>query len=58
MTEGVLLGIGNAIKSQLQMGDTDAKVAKAVFAVFVEQMQSVIRYSAEKIGSDGADELR
>lgn len=58
ITEGVLLGIGNAIKSQLQMGDTDAKVAKAVFAVFVEQMQNVIRYSAEKIGNDGADELR
>jgi hypothetical protein len=58
MTEGVLLGIGNAIKSQLLMGETDTKVAKAVFAVFVEQMQNVIRYSAEKIGSDGADELR
>lgn len=58
MTEGILLGIGNAIKTQLQIGDTDAKVTKGVFAVFVEQVQNVIRYSAERIGKDDATELR
>lgn len=58
MTEGILLGIGNAIKTQMQLGDADAKVTKGVFAVFVEQVQNVIRYSAEKIGSEDSAELR
>jgi hypothetical protein len=58
MTESILLGIGNAIKTQMQIGDADTKVAKGVFAVFVEQVQNVIRYSAEKIGKDDATELR
>lgn len=55
MTEGVLMGIGNAIRAHLEIGDADAKVAKSVFAVFVEQVQNVIRYSAEKIGEDPSE---
>jgi len=59
MTEGILLGIGNAIKAQMHIGDTDVKLAKGVFAVFVEQVQNVIRYSAEKISKEeDASELR
>lgn len=58
MTEAILLGIGNAIKTQLRLIDADAKLSKGVFAVFVEQVQNVIRYSAEKIGSEDATELR
>lgn len=58
MTEAILLGIGNAIKTQLQIVDADSKLSKGVFAVFVEQVQNVIRYSAEKIGQDDATELR
>jgi len=58
MTESVLLAIGNAIKSQMQIGSADAKVTKKVFAVFVEQVQNVIRYSAEKIGNEASEEMR
>ena len=58
MTEGILLGIGNAIKTHMEIGDADAKLAKGVFAVFVEQVQNVIRYSAEKVGKEDCSELR
>ncbi len=48
MTEGILAGIGDAIKKKLALDDADTKTARTVFAVLVEQMQNVIRYSAEK----------
>lgn len=48
MTEDLLLGIGNAIKKKLEMSELDKKKCRTVFSVFVEQMQNVIRYSAER----------
>jgi len=48
MTEDILTGIGDAIKKKLALDDADSKTARSVFAVFVEQMQNVIRYSVEK----------
>jgi hypothetical protein len=48
MTEDLLLGIGTTIKKKLEMSELDKKKCKTVFSVFVEQMQNVIRYSAER----------
>lgn len=47
MTERVLSGVGEAIKQKLVIDDADTKTLRSVFAVFVEQMQNIIRYSAE-----------
>lgn len=47
VTEAVLSGVGEAIKQKLLFDDADTKTARSVFAVFVEQMQNMIRYSAE-----------
>lgn len=58
MTEDILVGIGKAIKQKLTMDEEDRQTAKAVFSVFVEQVQNVIRYSAEKETKDDATELR
>ena len=61
MTEEVLTGIGNAIKKKLELEDTDRRTAKGLFSVFVEQVQNVIRYSAEgepKDQPDASIELR
>lgn len=58
MTEDVLVGIGKAIKQKLTMDDEDTTTAKAVFSIFVEQVQNVIRYSAEKETSSDMEELR
>lgn len=48
MTEDVLSGIGQAIRMKLEMEEADKKIARSVFSLFVEQVQNVIRYSAEK----------
>ncbi len=58
MTEDVLLGLGKAIKQKMVMDDEDKETAKAVFSIFVEQVQNVIRYSAEKETKDDVAELR
>ena len=47
VTEAVLMGVGDAIKQKLLFDDADTKTLRSVFAVFVEQMQNMIRYSAE-----------
>lgn len=58
MTEDILVGIGNAIKQKLTMDDEDTSTAKSVFSIFVEQVQNVIRYSAEKETGEDMTELR
>jgi len=47
VTEPVLSGVGEALKQKLAIDDADTKTLRSVFAVFVEQMQNIIRYSAE-----------
>jgi Family of unknown function (DUF6272) len=49
VTEPVLSGVGEALKQKLTIDDADTKTLRSVFAVFVEQMQNIIRYSAEKV---------
>jgi Family of unknown function (DUF6272) len=49
VTETVLSGVGDAIKQKLALDDADTKTLRSVFAVFVEAMQNMIRYSAEKV---------
>lgn len=58
MTEDILVGIGNAIKQKLTMDEESTTTARAVFSIFVEQVQNVIRYSAEKESKDNVTELR
>ena len=48
MTEEVLSGIGQAIRMKLELEEAEKKIARSVFSLFVEQVQNVIRYSAEK----------
>lgn len=52
VTEPVLSGVGEALKQKLTIDDADTKTLRSVFAVFVEQMQNIIRYSAEKARQD------
>ena len=49
MTEQVRLAVGETLRQKLSMEDANTKTVRSVFAVFVEQMQNVIRYSAEKV---------
>ncbi|MEO5327337.1 MAG: SiaB family protein kinase [Magnetococcus sp. THC-1_WYH] len=56
MTEAILSGLGQAIKQKLAMEALDVKTIRGVFSVFVEQMQNVIRYSAEREPDDAPEE--
>ena len=47
ITEPVLFGIGEALKQKLYLEEADKTTLRNIFAIFVEQMQNVIRYSAE-----------
>jgi len=47
ITESVLFGIGEALKQKLYLEEADKTTMRNIFAIFVEQMQNVIRYSAE-----------
>jgi hypothetical protein len=55
VTETVLGGVGDAIRQKLALEDADTKTLRSVFAVFVEAMQNMIRYSAEKTSSSSAE---
>jgi hypothetical protein len=56
VTESVLTGLGEALKQKLTIEDASTKTTRSVFAVFVEQMQNIIRYSAERLPPDAEDE--
>jgi hypothetical protein len=52
LNENILTGIGNALQSKMAIDQTDQKVSRGMFSAFVEQVQNVIRYSAETIGPE------
>ncbi len=56
MTESILSGIGHAIKQKLALENIDTKTVRGVFSIFVEQMQNVIRYSAEREPENGPED--
>lgn len=56
VTEPILSGIGQALKRKLELEQTDTKKMRNVFAIFVEQMQNIIRYSAEREPPGDGDE--
>ncbi|MBF0212484.1 MAG: hypothetical protein HQM00_02835 [Magnetococcales bacterium] len=47
VTERILSVIGETVMDKLELDKTERSVARGVFGVFVEQMQNIIRYSAE-----------
>jgi Family of unknown function (DUF6272) len=48
VSEGVLYSLGEALKQKLTLDHTDKNVSKRLFSVFVEQVQNMIRYSADR----------
>jgi len=52
LNDDILTGIGNALRTKLALDHTEAKVSRGIFSAFVEQVQNVIRYSAETRGPE------
>lgn len=59
VSETILAALGEALRQKMSADEADRNVAKRVFSVFVEQVQNIIRYSADRIetGSDPHTEL-
>ncbi len=54
LSEGILFSLGEALREKMTLEEADGPTVRRVFSVFVEQMQNIIRYSAEKIvANDG-----
>ena len=53
MTEEILLSMGTTLRQKLEMVEADKSDAKAIFAIFVEETQNIIRYSSEKLREEG-----
>lgn len=48
LSEELLFALGEALRKKLAMEETDAKKIKRIFSVFVEQVQNILRYSADR----------
>jgi hypothetical protein len=48
-SQGILEGLGDALKQKMEREAAGSEMIRRVFAVFVEQMQNVINYSAERV---------
>ncbi|WP_211213667.1 SiaB family protein kinase [Aquaspirillum serpens] len=49
VSEGILYALGEALKQKMALDETDANVTRKVFSIFVEQVQNIIRYSADRV---------
>lgn len=57
LSEQVLVALTKALRSKVAADNPDENLAKRVFSVFVEQVQNVIRYSADRLNDEsGADQ--
>ncbi|CAN2041168.1 ATP-binding protein [Candidatus Magnetomoraceae bacterium gMMP-15] len=54
-SQDVLVTIGDALRMKMQEEDVSMSTTIKVFSVFVEQVQNIIYYSAEKINSPNND---
>ncbi len=55
VSQSLLEGIGQTLRQKMTLEETSTSVTHKVFSIFVEVMQNVINYSAEK-GPGGEDE--
>ncbi|CAK0767607.1 conserved hypothetical protein [uncultured Gammaproteobacteria bacterium] len=55
VSETILFGLGDTVKQKMHVDEADSTTIKRVFSVFVEQVQNIIRYSAEKASGERKD---
>ena len=56
VTEDILLSIGRALRDKLTLEGAGRRTSQRLFSIFVEQMQNIIRYSAERASADCTDD--
>lgn len=58
MAQASIEGVGKTLRRNLEFEETGRMTQMAVFSTFIELVQNVLNYSAEKLGSESDDELR
>ena len=48
-SQSVVEGLGDALKQKMEMASMTSTASRHIFSIFVEQMQNVVHYSAEKV---------
>ena len=46
MTDDILVGIGATLRQKLELVHVDKSASRAIFAIFVEESQNIMRYSS------------
>jgi hypothetical protein len=49
ISQETIEGIGQTLRLDLKMENTNMSLSQSIFSVFIEQMQNILNYSAEKI---------
>ncbi len=60
ISQSSLEGVGNTLRRNLEYEEAGNKTTMSVFSIFVEQVQNILNYSAERLGKteDLENELR
>lgn len=58
MAQASIEGVGSTLRRNLEFEESGKMTQMAVFSTFIEQVQNVLNYSAEKLGSEADSELR
>lgn len=53
ISQATVEGIGKTLRLNMELNDAGFTTSQSVFSIFVEQMQNILNYSAEKINQNG-----
>jgi hypothetical protein len=56
VSQSLLEGIGQTLKQKMSLEETSTNVTHKVFSIFVELMQNIINYSAQRVTPQEADQ--
>lgn len=54
VSQGVVEGIAELMRDRMRSEEAGAKLSQRIFAILVEQMQNIVRYSVEQKYEDGS----
>lgn len=52
ISQSTIEGIGQTLRIDLEIEETGFTTSQAIFSIFIEQMQNILNYSADKIAKD------
>ncbi len=56
ISQSLLEGIGQTLKQKMSLEETSTNIIQKVFSIFVELMQNIINYSAQRVTSEEAEQ--